>query len=157
MMLSTNGRPPTYWGLIGLLVFLCISAAPAGFAFALDPSGASLGMTTEGLAGSFLSDYLIPGLFLLCVLGLWSLLIAYGLWQRPNWGWLQRVFGWGGRHWSWGAALLQGMILVAWIVIQVLIVGYAAWLQPFYFGVGMLIVGLCFTASVRGYAATWSQ
>ena len=114
-------------------------------------------MTTEGLAGSFLPDYLIPGLFLLCVLGLWSLVVAYGLWQLPDWGGLQRVFGWGGRHWSWGAALLQGMFLVAWIVIQVLIVGYASWLQRFYFGIGMLMVGLCLTASVRGYAAIRPQ
>ena len=108
-------------------------------------------MTTNGLQGGPFADYLIPGLFLFLVLGVWSLLILHGLWKGPAWHWTKSLVGWTGRHWSWAAALLQGIILMIWIVIQVAIIGYGSVLQPIYFALGLVIASLCLLPSVRTY------
>jgi hypothetical protein len=110
-------------------------------------------MNAEELVGSPFNNYLIPGLFLLLVIGLWSLVVAYGLWRRPAWQWTKPLVSWTGRHWSWAAALLQGIILITWIVIQVLIIGYDSILQPIYFIFGVVLLGLCLLPSVRSYYA----
>jgi len=47
--------------------------------------------------------------------------------------------------------LLQGVILMAWIAIQVSIIGYGSILQPIYFALGLAIAGLCLLPSVRAY------
>lgn len=146
-------RPPGASLLVMALVILAIGAIPAGIGLASDPSGGTLGFTVDQLAGSPFPNYLIPGLFLFAVIGLWSLVVAYGLWKRPAWRWANSLVGWTGRHWSWAAALLQGIILIAWITIQVLIIGYASILQPVYLVFGLVIVGLCLLPTVRAYYA----
>lgn len=146
-------RPPASSLLIIALVILALGAIPAGAGFVLDPSGGSLQMSTDELRGSPFDSYLIPGLFLLAVIGVWSLVVAYGLWRRPAWRWTVPLVGWTGRHWAWAAALLQGIILMAWITIQVLIIGYDSILQPVYFIFGLVLVALCLLPSVRSYHA----
>ncbi len=150
---SKQKRPFASVILIILVVFLGISAAPAGISLLLDPSGAGLGMSADALQGGPFPDYLIPGLFLFLVLGLWSLLIAFCLWKRPQWSWTRPLIGWTGRHWSWAAALLQGIVLMIWIIIQVAIIGYDSVLQPIYFVLGLVIAILCLLPSVRAFYA----
>jgi hypothetical protein len=146
-------RPPGASLLILALVILAIGAIPAGIGLASDPSGGNLRLSVDQLAVSPFPNYLIPGLFLSAVIGVWSLVVAYGLWKRPAWPWTRPLVGWTGRHWSWAAALLQGIILIAWIVVQVLIIGYASILQPIYFVFGLVILGLCLLPTVRAYYA----
>jgi hypothetical protein len=146
-------RPPGASLLILAPIILAIGAIPAGIGLALEPSGAYLGFSLEQLAGSPFHNYLIPGLFLFAIIGVWSLVVAYGLWKRPAWPWTQRLAGWSGRHWSWAAALLQGIILVAWIVIQGSIIGFNSFLQLIYFLFGLVLVVLCALPTVREYYA----
>ena len=70
-----------------LLLFLfiqIISALPAGCSFVSDPSGAGIGISTDLLQHSPFSDYLIPGLLLIIILGLFPIIIFYGLVKKPT-------------------------------------------------------------------------
>ncbi|MBL7889264.1 MAG: hypothetical protein JNL24_06905 [Bacteroidia bacterium] len=91
---------------IVLLLFNAIGALPAGFLFIIDPTGSKMGMTTAQLAHSPFTNFLIPGIVLLMVNGVYSLLTAYFTYKaNPK------------------AALMvmaQGIILIGWIIIQVL-------------------------------------
>ncbi len=60
------------WGrvILGVLqTFVGLGSAGAGLALVTDPSGATLGATPSLLAGSPLSSFTTPGLFLLVIVG----------------------------------------------------------------------------------------
>ena len=102
-------RPGT---VVALMVFLAIQAAGAiagGIGLVQDPVN-NIGMPLSMLEGSPFSDYLIPGLILLIVVGLFPLVVLYGLARR--------------RRWSWWLAVAAGAGLVIWIVTEVVLLGY---------------------------------
>ena len=124
--------------VLGILqVFIGVGAIGSGVIIVSDPSGATMGVTTDPLQGSPFHNYLIPGLFLLIVNGAGS--VAGGvvsLARKPTAG---------------ICAMMLGAILMAWIVIQVLIIGLSHWLQPLFFGVGLveLMLGLTVARFLR--------
>lgn len=75
-------RSITSYILIFLILFQMISAVPSGFVMIIDPSGGILGLPLEILVDSLFKDFLIPGLFLFIVLGIFPLVTLYGLLKR---------------------------------------------------------------------------
>jgi hypothetical protein len=76
-------RPATLWILLFWLLLLAFGGLYGGIAMLLDPSGGSLQMT-EVLPLLPVRDYFLPGLFLLGVMGIFPLILVYGLWFRPK-------------------------------------------------------------------------
>jgi len=110
----------------GLQVFIGTGDVPAGLIFILDPSGGGLGFSPELLEGTFLRNYLIPGLVLLGVNGLGSLLGGALSFRR--------------HRYTGAVGIVLGALLIAWIVTQVAMIGLVHWLQPLYFGLGVVEV-----------------
>jgi hypothetical protein len=134
---SQSGRPALLYALIACLVFLGVGALAGGWGLTADPSGANLGFSTEWLSGSPFPDFLIPGLFLLLALGVAPLAAAVGLWR--------------GARWAWRAALLISVALIAWIVVETMVIGY--WsdppLQLIFGALGVLMLALTSSPQVR--------
>ena len=105
-------------GLVGMM------AIPAGLSLIIDPSGITIGVTTDLLNVSLLSDYTIPGWFLLIIHGAGNILGASYTVRRHAWTGL--------------IGIGLGVILVIWILIQVYIIGLIHFLQPLF-----LLVGIC--------------
>ncbi len=120
--------------LLVLVALTGLGAIPAGIALLVEPGGANLGMSTDLLQGGPFRDFTIPGLFLVVVLGLGAAI--------PVWG-LRTLKPWGAT-----AALVYGLVLLAWITIQALIIGIVSPLQPVYGTVGLLICA--FAVAIRG-------
>jgi hypothetical protein len=80
-------------------------------------------------------------------------LIFQGLAWRPAAAWLERLNPAKAYHWSWSGALVFGVSLMAWIVVQVALIGATSWLQPFIFSLGVIIAGLPLLPSVRATLA----
>jgi hypothetical protein len=116
-----TGLHRTRWTTIGLLGLLGINAVGGGVyglsgAKAVDPAW---------LAGSPFSDYTIPSLFLLVVIGGGSFATLVAWFRRAS-----------------AAPLLTlalGMVVMAWIVIQVAIIGPNSPLQPISFTAGAIL------------------
>lgn len=108
-----------------------------GAALIIDPSGGLLGLPLDMLAGSPFKTYLIPGIILLLVLGVFPLIVFYGLWQRKQWAWL--------------GAVVVGMALIVWLAVEILMVGYHSEppLQLIYGVVGVTLLLLTQMPSVR--------
>ena len=106
-----------------LQAFTALGAIPAGIAYLLDTTGKEMGVTTELLANSPLTSFLLPGLFLLLVNGFGN---AVGAWlsfrRKPAAG----ITG-----------LVLGILLALWILIQVAWIGLSSFLQPLFLGVGI--------------------
>ena len=115
---------------LGILqIFIGIGAVPAGIAMITDPSGSSLGMPLEMLINSPFSDFLTPGIFLLVINGIGSLLGGVASFLR------YRFAG--------EIAAGLGTFLIMWIVTQVWWMG-VHWLHILYiiFGIVELVLGL---------------
>ena len=104
--------PALRCSLGGLLAFGALNAFGGGY-YGL--SGAP-GVPTEWLEGSPFPDYFVPGLILLVVVG-GSLLVA-AIAVLAAWR-IARV-----------AAFAAGLVVLAWLVAQMAIIGYVSWMQP---------------------------
>ncbi len=112
------------FGLGAHQVFIGLGGVAGGVGLVSEPSSANLGLPLELLSESPFSDYLIPGIVLLVVNGVGSLA-----------GGVLSFFRY--RHTGEIAAAL-GAFLIMWIVAQVWWIGLLHWLQPLYFGFGVV-------------------
>jgi len=125
---NSSNHLPTWLGI--LQAFIGIGAIPAGILMILNPSGSDMGMKVEMLVNSPFPDFLIPGIFLLCVNGIGSLLGALATFK----------------HYSFAGkiAIGLGIFLILWITVQVYWLGGLHWLQILYFFLGIieLVLGM---------------
>jgi hypothetical protein len=126
-MKSTNILP---FGTAALLLFVGIAAVAGGLGVILDPSGESLGVSVDLLIGSPFKNFLIPGIVLFTVVGLTSLLVSFLTFK-------QHLL-------SGGATIVQGFIMIIWIVLQIYWIG---WLTPLQ--LTFLLIG--FAEIILGY------
>lgn len=138
-MARVKSRPFGVYILLLLLLIQALSALAGGIPMVVDPSGGMVGFPAGMLDNSPFDNYLIPGLVLTLVLGLFPLAVVFGLWRRSSWAW----FG----------SLLVGVALIIWIGVQVLMIGYHPDppLQPIYGLLGLLLLVLALLPSVRRY------
>jgi hypothetical protein len=117
-----------------------------------DPTGGSLQLT-EVLPLLPVSDFILPGLFLLIAMGLAPLLLTYGLMARPNRAWAEALSRWSGHHWAWTGTLGLGVTLIIWLIVQGMLIGFK-WAIQYITGIdGLLIVLFLFIPSVRKFYA----
>jgi hypothetical protein len=95
-----------------LLLLMAVNAFGGGF-YAM--AGAK-DVPVEWLKESPFPDYFLPGLFLFLVIGGSALIAAVAVFSRHR---LARR-----------AALFCGVIVLLWLLIQVIIIGYVSWMQP---------------------------
>jgi hypothetical protein len=108
---------------------------------------------TEVLPLLPVSDFILPGLFLLIVMGLVPLLLIYGLLTRPNWTWAQTLSRWSGHHWAWTGTFGLCVTLAIWLIIEGLMIGFE-WAIQYITGIdGLLIMMFLFIPSVRKFYA----
>jgi len=129
----TGPRTGRTWGmyaLMGVLVFQGLSGLGGGLLLVVDPTGANIGLPLESLEGSPFPDFLVPGLVLLSLLGVGPLLVTLAL-RR-------------GHPWAWPASLGVGAMLLVWLAVQILVVGYQPKppLQLIYGVLGIVILAL---------------
>lgn len=117
-----------YIGLGTIQAFIGLGALGGGFMLVRDPSGSALELPMSLLEGSPFPDFLIPGMFLLAVNGVGSMIGAGLSFTR--------------RRYAQEIAIVLGAILVAWIVIQVVIISSFHWLHVLYFILGVVELGI---------------
>ena len=126
--------------LILLICFQAVSGLAGGFGLTFSPSGESIGMPLSMLDTTPFSNFLIPGLFLLIILGILPLLLGYAMIKEPNWNWLNKLNVYDNFHYLWAYSLYLGLILILWIIIEVYWIGGGNELQFIYGILGTLIV-----------------
>jgi hypothetical protein len=113
--------------LIFLGVFQTITALgaiPAGLSLIFQPDGSGLGLPLQILTDSPFENFFIPGIFLFFVNGLCNVLGSFLSFRKST------IAGMVG--------LILAILLILWICIQVLITGLIHFLQPTFFGIGMV-------------------
>jgi len=146
MMMHTK-RPFAIYLLIALQLFLGIGGFAGGLLLILKPDGSLLGMQVGLLDDSPFNNYLIPGVLLFILNGLFPLFILTGLTLKPNWPLANLINIYADRHWAWTYSLYSGVILIGWITVQLTMINYF-WLQPIMIFTGLLIIVFTMTPSV---------
>lgn len=103
-----------------ILAILALNAFAGGF-YGLD---GAYGVPTEWLDGSPFRNYFVPSLILFIVVGGSSLMAAIAVFRRTRYA--RRI------------SFLSGAVVLCWITVQLLIIGYVSWLQP-----AILLTGIC--------------
>lgn len=119
------------YNLLGVLeLFVAFGALPAGIAMIIEPTGVGVGMSVEILEGSPFKNFLIPGIFLVGINGLGSLL--GGIWSFIK-----------HRH-AGTMGVLLGAALILWLLVQIYYIGLIHYLQWLFFLIGLLeiLIGL---------------
>lgn len=107
--------------LVSCLVILSLGAFAGGLAMMISPDGSSMGLPISLLEETPFTTFLIPGIFLFLLLGVWPAITVYGLLSNG------RLFGsnslkpYPEQHWSWTFAYAIGLVLILWINIQLLL------------------------------------
>jgi hypothetical protein len=140
---DTPRRPALLWVLVGLLVLQGLGGIGGGGALALKPDGSILKMPLSYLDGSPFSDYRVPGAILLCVLGIFPLVVAFELLRH--------------RRWAWFGAFAVGCGLLIFELVEIAVIGYNVQ-QPIWATVGLLIALVSIAPSVqRACGLRWGR
>jgi hypothetical protein len=113
--------------LTTLLFFQAISGVTGGALLIIDPSGELISLPLSFLEKSPFNNYLIPGLILFSALGIFPVIVLFGFLNFKNW--------------SSMASIGIGVLLIIWIFVEILMIGYKSEppLQLIYGIVGILI------------------
>lgn len=136
---TMKDKPFALYLLVFLLAVQSLGGLFGGISLVASPSGAILQMPVSMLEGSPFPDFLVPGLILLLILGLFPGILAVALLRRPAWRWFGVLNIYRGIHWSWTYSLYLGIMLVVWILVEIMWVGYDL-LQTIYGLVGIIIL-----------------
>jgi len=110
MNAQAEKRPAALKALLAVLIFEGLSGVLGGVGLVGAPDGSALGMPLSLIGGGPFPDYLVPGLILLLVIGVFPLVTAAGVWRE--------------RRWAWWSSLAVGVAVIGWIVGEILILGW---------------------------------
>lgn len=137
MVPPSETRPIAIFFLIALLLLLGVGGIAGGLSMLGDPSGDLLGLPLVFLESVNLRNYLLPGMFLLVVMGILPLVATYGLWI--------------GQQTSWIATVGLSVLLILLICFQIVLWGAPILIQIIYLVLGVIMLVVSFLPSVKGY------
>ncbi|MCK7526185.1 MAG: hypothetical protein MZV64_55570 [Ignavibacteriales bacterium] len=132
-------KPISVIVLMVSVFFQALSGLGGGAFLIADPTGETLNLSLSFLINSPFPDYLIPGIILFTVLGVYPLIVTAGLWKRKYWGWL--------------GSILLGIALLIWIFVEIIMIGYQSEppLQLIYGILGIVILFLALLPGTKNF------
>jgi hypothetical protein len=132
-------KPFEIYILCFLLLFLSLGALYGGGSLIISPDGSLLQMDKSWLDLIPFPSFLIPGIILFTLLGVFPLVAMIGIFYRKS----NRIFNfiniYPDKSWGWTFSLYTGIICLFWIIIQQLVSEYFV-LQPIMAANGLLII-----------------
>lgn len=144
-------RPAAIYILIVILIIQAISGLGGGIALIAAPSGALLQMPTTVLHIPIFKNFLLPGLALAILLGVFPLVVAISLLFRPSYNWANYINIIKAQHWAHTFSIYVGIMLVVFINVELIVTETYLFLQPVYSFIGLLIIILALLPSVATY------
>ena len=136
--------------IILLLIFLSLGALFGGVALIISPSGELIQMPVSMLEPSPFNDFLIPGIILFIVFGVFPLIISYALLYKPKSKIANLLNIFSDMHWAWTYTIYIGFGIIIWIQMQMVFIDDVHWAHTTYVFWGIAILLLALLPKVRG-------
>ena len=149
-MKKDSKRPIMLWPLVILLILLSMGGLSSGISMLVDPASGGYLQFADLLALLPVSNFILPGLFLLSVMEFFPLLLVYSLIKRPAWSRIDKLFGWSKHYWAWAGILLLVAIMGFWLVYEGWLIGWFP-ITKFTAILGLLIFLFAMLPGVRGF------
>ncbi len=146
-----KNKPVELYILIILVSFEAVAALFGGISLIIDPSGEVLLLPVTLLEGSLFGSYLIPGLILFLVLGLFPLFLIFPLIFKPNWKIFNKFNVYKSSYWAWTYTLYTSITLIIWINVQVLLLETSSAIQGAFGLLGTIMLVLTLLPRVKRY------
>ena len=151
MTRSDRKRPWTLYMLLAMVLFQGLGAIGGGLVLMIRPDGSLIHMPVSILSGSVFTSFLIPGLVLFLVLGVFPICTFFMLLFEPQWRFLQLLSIYRDRYVGWMFSLFIGISLIIWMDIELAIIGHGAFIQDIDTVLGLMILIFTLTPSVMKY------
>lgn len=132
------------WALIFLMSVISFFAILAGLSMIIDTTGAGLQFPPSTLDNTPFDSYLIPGIILFLLLGIYPLFIIYSLIRRVKWSFLN-IYK---EYWGWTHTIYFSIIVIVWILVQSSMIPYF-YLQTIVGLIGVVILIVAMLPRVR--------
>ena len=132
-----------------LLGFLGLGAIGGGGILIISPTGELLGIPLSELKNSPFDSFLVPGIILFTVLGLFPLLLIGALLKKPKFRLAEHINLYKDMHWSWTFSLYIAFALIGWIQIQMVLLQSVHWLHAFYMFYAVVIILVALLPQIR--------
>ena len=137
--------------LIIAMIYQALSGLLGGSLLIYDPTGAFMNLPLSFLEGTPFSDFLIPGIILFVLLGIFPSFVVIGLITKPDWKWSNEFNFYIDQHWAWTYSLFISIMLIIWIDVQIMLIGYGAPIQIIYAFLGVVLLIITLLPSVKSY------
>ncbi len=133
-----------------LLAFLGLSAISGGAALIISPSGKLLGgLPLSILQNSPFSNFLIPGIILFVVLGLFPTVLIFALLKKTASPFAEHFNFFKDMYWAWTFSIYVAFALIIWIQVETIFVQAVGWLQTLYMLYAIPIIFVSLLPPVR--------
>lgn len=143
-------KPFEVYILCLFLLFLSVGALYGGGGLIISPDGSLLKMDKTWLDKIPFHSYLIPGLILFTLLGIFPLVALAGLFIRKSNRFFNFINIYPNISWGLTFSLYSGIISIIWIIVQQLTTEYFI-LQPIISGVGITIIILSLLPNIQKF------
>lgn len=144
-------KPFTCRFLILMHVLLGVGAVFGGLVLVIDPSGELIKMPLTLLENSPFNNFLIPGIILLVIIGIFPLITAHALLTKWNWKAANKLNMFSEMHWSWTYSLYIGFALIIWITVEAFFIRQIVEIHVFYIFLGLMIQACTVLPSTQTY------
>ncbi|MGZ4132467.1 MAG: hypothetical protein ACXVWF_05435 [Actinomycetota bacterium] len=151
---ARSHRPLGLLVLVVVLLVIAIGGLATGPQLIADPTGARIGADQISLARTPIDDWAPVGWFLIVVMGVIPLVIAWGLTTRHAWRLAERIDPVHTEHWSWLAVQVMGAGLLVWLGLQLALIDQKGGPQSLFGVLGAVLLVLPWLPSVRGDLAS---
>jgi len=134
-----------------LIIIQGVTALYGGGCLVLAPDGSLLGLPLEYLANTPFNGYFFPGFFLGFFLGLIPLTLVYTLWRRPQRPYMNVLNIYNDMYFAWTYTLYLGIVLIIYMDLQIMMIGYHSKLQVAYALLGVLILIITLMPEIKRY------
>jgi len=144
--------PPTSVCLLaGMLGFLGLGALIGGAMLIISPSGEWIGIPISLLKHTIFPNFLIPGLILFLIIGVFPSLLVWPMFSKSENKMLEKMNWLTDMRWMWTFSLYSAFALILWIQIEIVLIGSISWLHTFYMVLGLFIILLALLPTTRLY------